>query len=463
VERRRTWLIVGGVVAGLVVMCLAACVIAGVLFLRSPTAENLIDQAEEVQAWQEVRAQGPVTAPVEEAGTLDEQMALVREGITTVRGLDMLNDVPTEFLTMEELREQIEVEFFDDYTPEEAQDDAIVLSAFDLLGADFDLYGFYLDLYTEQVAGYYDPEDTAVYLISGNDSLSAMDESTYAHELTHVLQDQHYDLETLLPEDDDWYLEHPDEALARMALVEGDASMTELFYIQRNMSVERLGALLDEVDTLDLPVLDSAPEVIDRDLMFPYVEGIVFVQALYDAGGYAAVNAAYTDPPTSTEQILHPERYIDFRDDPQEVTLADGLEVLGDDYRLVYEQPFGEFYLSLYLETQLSPDRAAAAAVGWDGDRYAVYYNDDTGDLAMVLRTVWDTTDEADEFYEAFRDFGESWSGAPPTVDEAGQVCWTAPDALCLSWDGGMETLVVRAPTLALAEGLVMQAALVVP
>ncbi len=462
-ERRRTWLIVGGVVAGLVVMCLAACVIAGVLFLRSPTAENLIDQAEEVQAWQEVRAQGPVTAPVEEAGTLDEQMALVREGITTVRGLDMLNDVPTEFLTMEELREQIEVEFFDDYTPEEAQDDAIALSAFDLLGADFDLYGFYLDLYTEQVAGYYDPEDTAVYLISGNDSLSAMDESTYAHELTHVLQDQHYDLEALLPEDDEWYLEHPDEALARMALVEGDASMTELFYIQRNMSVERLGALLDEVDTLDLPVLDSAPEVIDRDLMFPYVEGITFVQALYDSGGYAAINAAYMDPPTSTEQILHPERYIDFRDDPQEVMLADGLEVLGDDYRLVYEQPFGEFYLSLYLETHISPDRAAAAAAGWDGDRYAVYYNDDAGEIAMVLRTVWDTTDEADEFFETFRDFGETWADAAPTLDEANRVCWTAADALCLSWDGSMETLVVRAPTLALAEGLVMQAALVVP
>jgi hypothetical protein len=464
VENRRIWLIIGGITAAWLVMCAAVCLIAGVLFMRSPAAEEIATQVEEAQAWQEAREQGPVTAPVEEAGTLDEQIALVQEGVSVVRGLEVVYDIPITFLTEEELRQQLEEEFFDDYSPEEARDDAIALSAFDLLDADFDLYGFYLDLYAEQVAGYFDPEEEAIYLISGNDRLSALDESTLAHELTHMLQDQHHDLMALLPDDDEWYLEHPDEALARSALAEGDASMTELSYLQQNMSLERIQELLDEVDELYLPVLDSAPDVINRDLMFPYLEGMIFVEALYDAGGYAAVDAAYADPPVSSEQILHPERYVDYRDDPQEVTLEDGLAVLGADYRLVYEQPLGEFYLILYLETQLYPDLAEAAADGWDGDRYAVYYDDDSGDLAMVLRTVWDDDEEAAEFYETFRGFGEAWADEAPVLDDdAYLTCWSASDVLCVSWDGGPETLVVRAPTMALAEGLLAQYAVAVP
>jgi hypothetical protein len=351
VERRRTWLIVGGIVVGILVICLAACLAAGVLIWQSPTAETVRDQIEEVETVQEIRTQGPITAPVETAGALDDQLALVREAVITIRGLDMLHDVPIVFLTVDELEDRLDEEFFGDYSPEDARDDAIALSAFDLLSADFDLYGFYLDLYAEQVAGYYDPADLTIYLISGSDSLSATDESIYAHEFTHLLQDQHFDLEAFLPDDEEWQIEHPDETLARIALVEGDATMTQTIYIWRNMPADRIGTLMEEAQELDLPVLDSAPEVITRDLLFPYLEGLAFVQALYASGGYAAVDAAYSDPPTSTEQILHPEQYITSRDDPQEVSLADGLDVLGDDYRLVYEQPLGEFYLSLYLET----------------------------------------------------------------------------------------------------------------
>jgi len=123
----------------------------------------------------------------------------------------------------------------------------------------------------------------------------------------------------------------------------------------------------------------------------------------------------------------------------------------------------GEFYLSLYLETQLSRATAAAAAAGWDGDCYAVYYNEGAGELAMMLRTVWDDADEAGEFYETFRDFGESWAGRAPALDETNRVCWSAVDTLCASWNGGTETLVARAPTLDLAEGLLAQEAAVAP
>lgn len=467
-SQQRVWIIAGLVAALCLLICVAAVLVAGVAVWRASTAAIdpgppiVLSPVIEHTEPGEVTESPAETLLPEEAETLLEQIARVEVAVADIRGLEPLYDIPEALMTEEELRTRIEEEFFEDYTPEEARDDVIMLSAFDLLDADFELYQFYIDLYTEQIAGYYDPEDEEVFVIGDHGIFTASDEATYAHEFTHVLQDQYHDLEAFVPDDDEWYDVHRDEAYARTALVEGDAVLTEQQYLLTAMPIERIQELLDEIDELDLPVFDSAPEVIRRDLMFPYIEGFTFVQALYEEGGYAAVDAAYSDPPIATEQILHPERYLDDRDLPQDVTLEDGLEVLGDDYRLVYEQHFGEFYLILYLETQLYADQAALAAEGWDGDRYAVYYNDETGDLAMVLRTVWDDRGEAFEFYETFRGFGEAWADASPSLDSEGLACWSAEDELCIAWME-TETVIVRAPTRALAEGLLEQYAVAVP
>jgi hypothetical protein len=219
--------------------------------------------------------------------------------------------------------------------------------------------------------------------------------------------------------------------------------LTELYFVGYFTSEDRQ-SLFTQLDAFEFPVLDSVPPIIERDLNFPYVEGSRFVAALYEEGGWRLVDAAYADPPASTEQVLHPERYFD-GDEPQPVALEPALDSLGGGWELVEESILGEFYLLAYLEQQLTPGLAATAAEGWGGDRYAVYYHERSGQLVMVLRVAWDGLADADEFVEAYREYGTGRAGREPTTSRDDLTCWTAQDYLCVARRGA-ETWVVLGP-----------------
>ena len=131
--------------------------------------------------------------------------------------------------------------------------------------------------------------------------------------------------------------------------------------------------------------LGHAPPVLISSLSFPYSSGYRFVETLYDAGGFEAIDAAWADPPRSTEHILHPERYL-AGDAPQIVTLPPLTDTLGVGWELLEDDILGEFFLREYLDQQLAAAVAERAAEGWGGDRYAVYWNEATGGLVMALR-----------------------------------------------------------------------------
>jgi hypothetical protein len=375
-----------------------------------------------------------------------EQMAAVEEQVADVRGLPVLAEVPKAYLSPEDLHERVVNDFFEDYTSEEAHDDTLFFAALDAVPPDFDFYAFYIDLYSEGIAGYYDPEEDEFFLIGSGETFTASDEWIFSHEFTHALQDQHFDLEVFLHYDDDeWHIEHADASIARTALIEGDAVLTSMLYLVECMSTERQTAMWAESMAQEEPAIyASAPPFLLEDFFFPYEWGYLFVETLHDRGGYDLVDQAYADPPTTTEQILHPERYLD-RDEPQAVDLEDALAVLGEGYREVYVQPLGEWYLQLYLKQLISTGEAEQAAAGWDGDRVAVYVDEGEA-LVMVLRTVWDSAGEAGEFADLFVGFGEAWSGGGAGFEEGGATCWEGDDVLCLLGLGDEETLVVRAP-----------------
>lgn len=186
---------------------------------------------------------------------------------------------------------------------------------------------------------------------------------------------------------------------------------------------------------------------------FTYGQGEAFVAALRDEGGWDAVDAAYADPPVSTEQILHPEKYFGARDDPTPVALPDPAAALGDGWTLVHENALGELQTAVLLANQEAsgfgplPEAAAAAAAGWDGDRYALW-TDGQAEV-LVWRSVWDGDAEAAEFVAALRDREEARTGQ----------AWTAADGTGLI-DGGRavrlrrvgdEVTYVVAPTISLA------------
>lgn len=382
------------------------------------------------------------------------QMAQIEADVSAIRGLSPTSELPRGFLTADELRQKVEEDFFKDYSAEDAADDVRVLHLFGLLPQDFELYQFYLDLYGEQIAGYYDPETKEMYVVQ-DAAFDGPERMTYAHEYTHVLQDQNYDMRNGLKYNPDDCETQTEYCAAVSALIEGDASLAEQTWFLKNSTLRDKKEVQEFYSSYASPVLDSAPAYMSEDMMFPYLKGLEFVQSLYKNGGYSAVDAAYANPPVSTEQILHPSRYPD--DLPQSVTLPDLATALGGGWRELDANVMGEWYTYLLLaqgneEAMRIPEKqAAAAAEGWGGDAYSVVWNDEARAGISVLFSQWETEQDADEFWQALADYGTARWQAPDATN-ADRLEWLeTADGSVLMLRRGLQTLWIIAPNAELA------------
>lgn len=378
------------------------------------------------------------------------QLEQMQGDVEQLRELPLLEDINEAIITRDELRANLEVLLDEDYSPEEAAIDAEWLWLLRLTtDRDLDLYQLQLDLLSEQVVGYYDPETKELFLISDSEELTPSDKVTMAHEITHALQDQHFDLVALQDSTLD-----ADQDTALTALVEGDASLAMTDYLIDFMTLEeQLEFLTGSLETGSTDVLDSAPRYISEGLTFPYETGLAFVQALFDDGSWPAVDAALEDPPTSTEQIMHPEKYMTTaRDEPVAVDLPDLANTLGRGWIWSYGDALGEWDLGVLLEENGVAD-GAALSEGWGGSWFDLYQN---GDQAVtVLATVWDSDADAQAFAGGLR---VSFEGT--TLD--GENSWTdgerffamieQGDAVILV--SGTDSAAVDAAAAAMAEGI---------
>jgi hypothetical protein len=254
-----------------------------------------------------------------------------------------------------------------------------------------------LALQSGQVAGYYSPEKNQLFVVSRAGGIGATQRVTYAHEFTHQLQDQHFDLGKLKLEEPD----QGDRSLARLSLVEGDAVSVQQTWML-NLSQDELGQVLaDSLDPAGLAALQAAPVILQETALFPYTTGLRFVQTLLATGGYDAVNAAFENPPASTEQVIHSEKYL-AHEAPVAVTPADGLAShLGAGWSEAGRDTLGEEDLAVWLRVGgVASADASAAAAGWGGDRL-VQLSGPNGATAVVLETAWDTAADATDFAAA--------------------------------------------------------------
>jgi hypothetical protein len=345
-------------------------------------------------------------------------MDQIQDEVVEIRGLNPNADIPRALLAPDELRQNVINDFLADYTPKAAKQDAISLSLFGLLPETFNLLTFYEDLYSEQIAGYYDNESKEMYVISGSE-FGGPERMTYAHEFTHILQDQNYDFENGLKISDDYCEEDSERCAAASALIEGDASLTEYIWFYQYATSQDQADVQSFYQDFQSPVYESAPDFMKEDFLFPYSVGQEFVQVLYDQGGWQAVNNAYTNPPLSTEQIMHPRRYPD--DTPIQVSLPDLSVTLSDGWEQIESDVVGEWFTYLMLakgyqpEIQLEAETAREASEGWGGDTYHIYFNSINNQAALIIKTVWDTHRDAKEFFDAFEMYGETRWGSPST------------------------------------------------
>ena len=212
-----------------------------------------------------------------------------------------------------------------------------------------------------------------------------------AHELTHALQDQHFGLKRLPLE----IKNNDDVVAAASALVEGEATLVMSEYMMKNLSLKALKDNVAATITQNMSELAGAPRYLREMLVFPYLRGQEFCSSLYGGGGYEAVSAAYEKPPTSTAQILHPEKY--FREPREEPIAIEWADVTVNGKAPTADNTLGEMGMRIQI-AQYTDDRTGEdAANGWRGDRYVCY----EGGAALAWKSVWASEREAAEFAAA--------------------------------------------------------------
>lgn len=252
------------------------------------------------------------------------------------------------------------------------------------------------DLVGSDIIGFYDSRTHRLVFI-GSSSPTPYQRMTLAHELTHALDDQYFRLGRL---DDMQGRCVDDQQEAFLALAEGDAVANSLKWDDRFLTAAEKQKLQQEQSSFP-PLPSSIPPFVISSFQFPYPNGLQFVQTLLAGGGEAAVNAAFRNPPQSTEQIIHPDKYT--FDPPTPVTVPDVGPKLGSGWTEVDNEEVGEAFLDLLLQLRLPQSQAYAAGAGWDGGRFLSWSNGPHN--AVLMDTVWDTANDATEFATAMTDF----------------------------------------------------------
>ena len=317
----------------------------------------------------------------------------IEHDVAGIRDLPFSSPVVYDVLDRAGIREVVAGKLSAQYTDQQIEDMSTGLSAFGLLPPHFPLKQTYIDLLGEQVAAFYDQHQHKLFMFQDASLENAQNRVILAHELTHALQDQNFGLLNLPLEARD----NDDRAAAASALVEGDATLVMSQYMQQDLTWKTFSDTVTYSVTQRMDQIRKAPHYLREMLVFPYIKGQQFCSAVFARGGYAALSAVYSNPPASTAQILHPEKYFpETREDPIAVTFSDtalnGQKPLDDNV-------LGEMGCRILFDADGNPETADAVAAGWRGDHYLVY--DEGGTL--VWKSAWRSPQAAQAAAEAMR------------------------------------------------------------
>lgn len=332
-------------------------------------------------------------AAAEFSAAADEVLAQMSQ----ITGLKLRAPVKKTLRSREEIRAYVISEMNEDKEPAERYASARSAEAFGLLPKGFDIDSFMVDLLTEQIAGLYDPKAHEFYIA---DWIPLADQKmVMAHELTHALEDQHFQIEAWVkaarPNDD--------SELARESVLEGSAMAAMIDYLL-NESGRSLKDLPDIDPSLlvgdmgSTPGLKKAPPFLKDALVFPYFAGLTFSADLLKRNGWKDLPAVFSKPPISTQQIMHPALYHAAKT-PSTENLPDVGELLGPDWTRLEENVMGEFGWKEVLKQFLGEDRAKTLAAAWDGDRYVVYEHKRTKRLVLVSLLRLSNSGDAVRFF----------------------------------------------------------------
>lgn len=341
-------------------------------------------------------------------GQGDDEKAKVKDlmgKVEGIRDLKFKEDVGVGLYTKDELGAFLKKEFDREMPEYKAHVMEKVGAQFGIFPKKFDVMKAYLEMMTEQIAGFYHPRSKMLKLIKNDNPMAAMMQDMYtAHELTHALQDQSYDLENWRYTD---HLDNSDLSTAMQCVTEGEASLV-MYQFQFKGQYKSMKGMLTSRSSLRRP--DSKyPKYLTETLIVPYADGTKFVDAVWTKNKNDGLNGLYENPPLSTEQIMHPDKYINKSDYPIDIEFKYSKinEIVGKDkWKRIDNDVWGELGMGIMLEEVIgkgSSKEATKASEGWGGDRYLAYENREDGTILSIWYTTWDSEDDAAEFFNAYK------------------------------------------------------------
>ena len=343
---------------------------------------------------------------------LERQATEIIAQVSELRGQEFRAEVGVHFSSPEEFREymdRMEAELL----PEgQAEGSTLLTKALGVLPAEIDVEAVAERMLEGMIGGFYDPTSKAFYLAEATPV--GLAPGILAHELTHALDDQFYGLNDGLKS----RLDSSDQLMAFKAVVEGSGINLQMAWQKEFGGPIDMESMALETER-SMEALEGVPTPLWLPLVWTYTGGADFlVQASGGIGQMRqapteSVDSAFREPPTSSEQVLHPEKYWDPEQRDEPVPVAFEVGELPRGWSVRFEDTFGElglFLLTMPLDER-EPIQSVAAlarpvgneyAAGWDGDR-AILFERDNGELIAHLATVWDSERDAGEFYARMR------------------------------------------------------------
>ena len=314
----------------------------------------------------------------------------IESAVQTIRGITASHPVPLNLLDQAGMCAYIRQVIAQDDPPELVALTERLYKQLGLMPADESLQKVYQDLLTSQVLGRYDPKTREMYVLSTAGAVGPAQQFIYAHEFDHALQDQQFGLTSIL----DLANDQSDRALARNALLEGDATLLMILWAQQNLSPAELLKIIGSADPASQAALNAAPPILRETLQWPYSAGLSLTQSAYQtSASFVGVDALWKNPPDTTAQLLHPEELASRVPAVPVSFPADLARQLGPGWKVALQDTLGELQLNILMRTG-NPQAGTDPAAGWAGDRVALVEGP-SGAAAAIVDTTWDTATAA--------------------------------------------------------------------
>jgi hypothetical protein len=349
--------------------------------------------------------------PVGPDGPKLPDLKRIQADLTAITGLPFKRDVPAAFMTRDELKRYLDKQVKENAKPKELHATEVTLKLLGVVPADFDLRRTTVELLTEQAEAFYDYHRRRLFLVESPGGSATELEIALAHELAHALADQNFDLKHFMKTRNT----NDDQAMARMAVMEGQASWLMAAYASKKLTgtITNLtryfdpSAAMNEQAAASYPVFAHAPMYVRESLVFPYAEGMRFEQALYQTDGQRSFAEVFRRPPDSTQQVIHPDRYRrgGIPESPVSPKLPAG-------YKRILDGTLGEFDYRVLLSAWGDKKEGHEAASHLTGSTYQTGESKGAKADAITFASTWDSPENARRFLTLYSEALERKAGA---------------------------------------------------